>query len=294
MGASPPTFETEWLDFKGAEKAEDKDVKKIWSQALAGFANTQGGVLIWGVDARKDVTTGVDAAHGLSLVSSPNAFKSRLLELHGQATDPPVVGVEVEAYSAPGEAQRGFVVCLVPESPFRPHRAENDGKKFYLRAGDDFFVPSVSILRSLFFPQSRPLLIPEIASVHGPDLPSRRHTVVLYLKNEGTATGSDVYIRVQHGPLSNVNRKFDDNWSVNMLADIYGIDAKRPLHPGTVASFLVLHFDLSWDSKTAWFSVKVYAHDAEPRGYMFEFTEPDLLNLVTKVGNEPTSLFFEK
>jgi hypothetical protein len=44
LNATPPTFETEWLDFKGAAQTNDQDTKKTWSKALAGFANTQGGV----------------------------------------------------------------------------------------------------------------------------------------------------------------------------------------------------------------------------------------------------------
>jgi hypothetical protein len=66
LNATPPTFETEWLDFKGA--ANDQDTKKTWSKALAGFANTQGGVLVWGVDARKDQATGIDAAYRLFVI----------------------------------------------------------------------------------------------------------------------------------------------------------------------------------------------------------------------------------
>src|SRR6266404_6707775 len=65
--ATPPCFETEWLDFKGAARITDQISKRKWSEALAGFANTQGGVLIWGVDARKDPATGVDAACDVSL-----------------------------------------------------------------------------------------------------------------------------------------------------------------------------------------------------------------------------------
>ncbi len=53
-GSTSPTFETEWRDFKGAAQINDQDAKKIWSKVLSGFANTQGGVLIWGIDARKD------------------------------------------------------------------------------------------------------------------------------------------------------------------------------------------------------------------------------------------------
>src|SRR5690348_13324649 len=66
-----PTFETEYLDFKAGQipvnnnPIPDADVKKTWTEALAGFATTSGGVLIWGINADKDAATGVDAANAV-------------------------------------------------------------------------------------------------------------------------------------------------------------------------------------------------------------------------------------
>ena len=78
-GAATPTSETEWLDFKGASKIPDADAQKYWSKALAGFGTTQGGMLIWGLDCRKQGDPAVDCVMGPSYVSKPAAFKSRLM-----------------------------------------------------------------------------------------------------------------------------------------------------------------------------------------------------------------------
>src|SRR5258706_3165553 len=150
---SNPTVETEWLDFKGAEKIPDHDLRKEWSTALSGFANTEGGVVIWGIDARKDKTTGIDAASGPSLAKNPSQLRSRLAELHHTATDPPVLGVELREFPDQVAAGHGYVVCLVPESAVKPHRAENvTTKPYYIPAGDSFLPPSTSLLRHLIFP----------------------------------------------------------------------------------------------------------------------------------------------
>ena len=89
--SEPATREEEWLDFKVA--GIDKDAKRNWSRALSGFANTEGGVIVWGVIAKKD-SDDVDAANGIEMVVKPESFASRLMELHHSATDPPVAGVE--------------------------------------------------------------------------------------------------------------------------------------------------------------------------------------------------------
>ena len=64
--SNPPTSEEEWLDFKSGlhgppaklEPLGDDKIKEIWSTALAGFANTGGGVLIWGIEVRPTRTAG--------------------------------------------------------------------------------------------------------------------------------------------------------------------------------------------------------------------------------------------
>src|SRR5437867_3894786 len=103
-------FEEEWLEFKCAPNIDAVEVQQTWSKALSGFANTGGGVLIWGIRAVKDKATGVDCASAADPIDNPAALKSRLMQLHHQATDPPVLGVKVEQYAAPTSG-KGFVVC---------------------------------------------------------------------------------------------------------------------------------------------------------------------------------------
>ena len=160
VNSTPPTMETEYLDFKGAtnpktnEPIPDNDIKKTWSEALAAFATTSGGVLIWGIDARKD-SSGVDHAGSLNLVANPAAWKSRLQELHLQATDPPVPGVLIEAFPDSVSPGKGFVVCYIPESDYKPHRAEMASRRWMMRIGSNFVDVPPPVLRSLFFPQRR-------------------------------------------------------------------------------------------------------------------------------------------
>src|SRR4051812_21932724 len=98
MVADPPiTFESDWLDFRdGAHLNLDKpDVQRIWSNALSGFANVGGGVLIWGIKSKKS-SEGIEGAGELSLVTEPLKLRTKLMELHHQSTDPPVQPIRVE------------------------------------------------------------------------------------------------------------------------------------------------------------------------------------------------------
>jgi hypothetical protein len=282
VGSQPPTHETEWLDFKCAANVDEKKTKEIWSEALAGFANTQGGVLVWGIDARKDSTTGVDAASNLSLAPNPNALKSRLYQLHAEATDPPVLGVEIEAYAIPNSPSEGFVVCFIPESPFRPHRAEHANKRFLIRVGDDFKNAPVSLLRNLFFPLSRCILIPAIRACSR--LENSQYLFTGNLKNIGSATALEVYRIVEYEPVGAATHELQNWKSGPTLTPLYG-RLTHPLHPGiSVPLFQISYLKQHIAVRDFRFVVRIFARDAEAFEWNITFQESEVLSRTEKTG----------
>jgi len=171
VNSSPPTFECDWLDFKIGDdpaikdkKRLEEEQKRVWSKALSAMANSGGGVLVWGIKAEKDKATGIDAANALALVPDVHQFVTRLQELHRQATDPPVLNVDYLPVPTSDTDRAGLVACLIPDSPYKPHRAEFvEGKPFFVRAGDNSAPASVALLRSLFYPSANSELTVEFA-----------------------------------------------------------------------------------------------------------------------------------
>lgn len=280
VGANPPTFESEWLDFKGAQKISDREIKHIWSQALAGFANTQGGVLIWGIDARKDRTTGIDTASSLSLVPNPTALKSRLNELHAQSTEPPILGVEIEVYQAGGSGE-GFVVCYVPESSFRPHRAEQADRQYIIRAGDDFVTASVSLLRSLFFPQTRCRLVPTLHATCSENGDYWSVVVTGQIANVGAATAFDTYVIVHYEP-DGLTQGYE-GWRTGPTLRPWHGEALSPLHPGLSRHFFGLTVSKPAANEIV-FRVQIFARDAEPFEWAFSFSLEEAKQGARKTG----------
>jgi hypothetical protein len=209
INTANPTPETDWLDFKTEphdQKQRDRKIGETWSEALGGFANNQGGVLIWGIDARKIKVRGVeiDAAWGEKPMTDPIALMSRLTELQRGATDPPLANVEIKPYELPERPGSGFVVCYVPEGAFKPYRSEQASRQYYLRAGDNFIVMPRSVLAAMFHPRSRPVFkaratlswaLVDRAQVGGRDVAQLACNIELI--NSGTASAKDVFILVK-------------------------------------------------------------------------------------------------
>src|SRR5262245_2475530 len=83
------------LDFKliGNPPFGNRDDRRTLAKALSGFANAEGGVIVWGVDARKNADD-VDCARPSQPIQSLPLFVSKLWEYSASATSPSVDGVE--------------------------------------------------------------------------------------------------------------------------------------------------------------------------------------------------------
>jgi hypothetical protein len=247
VNSTPPTVETDWLDFKTEDtdpSRRDRKSRRDWSEALGGFANNQGGVLIWGIDARKTQTPEgmIDAARAEKPVASPLQVRSKLVEWHRGATDPPHSNVDVRAFPLPEDAARGFVVCYVPEGPFKPYRSEQAEQQYYLRAGDSTHVMSRSILASLFHPRPRALF--RVRGKFAWQLLTRQSGAGrdiaellcdLELVNVGTASAKEVTVRVSfeaseahNGEVINPHGTL---WSMLRIGEQHELRAVRTIHP---------------------------------------------------------------
>lgn len=293
VNPSDPVSEEEWLDFKGKPR-DDHDAKKIWSKALAGYANITDGLLIWGIDARKDEATGRDVAVALRLIEDPIAFKGRLRELQPDATNAPVMGVEIEAYPGTGDGP-GFVVCFVPESAHKPHRAEFADRQWYYRAGTNFKPAEPGLLRTLFYPQRSTRFDLEVTlscRFQGFIRPAPRAEASLrvsaVLKVEGSATARDVYVtmRCEWPSLDVANRIVTVDWdSKGHGRNGYGFAARRSLHPGEECTLFhdaeemvkrpatwLGDFDYALDVSTGPFRFAVHAADQERQLFEADFS----------------------
>lgn len=204
----------------------------------------------------------------MRLISDPPVFESSLRDWIRDATNPPVTGVEYQSYlNSSGE---GFVVCLIPESMHKPHRAEFESKNYYYRAGDDFLIVEPGLLRTLFYPQSIPNIWLEV-DLHyrlnpadlaieyekNPDAfgfnklinstSSMSYDVVLH--NDGAATAKDIYVVVKSSDDLNFYQKTDWVISENLLGDAAFL-SRRPIHPGEITELFSASFQKNFSNKT--------------------------------------------
>ena len=127
--------ETLVLDFKTkapAKEGGDRGDRRTLAKALSAFANSMGGLLVWGVECRKNAD-GIDEVSGFKPVEQLAKFTSVMRDWTVEAVMPKLADVEVCAIDEGGD--NGFLLIDVPRSERRPHRCEIGEKLYYRRAG---------------------------------------------------------------------------------------------------------------------------------------------------------------
>jgi hypothetical protein len=175
------------------------------SRAISGFANSEGGVIVWGVDCRTG-QGGADIPRCKVLLSDCRAFVSWLEGAVSGCTLPVCPGV-ISTPLSTGDGARGFAATYIPSSFLAPHQAIPEAK-YFIRAGSSFVPAPHAVLSALF--GKRPAPRP-IHSLVVRDAEIRPHTttlvvmVSLLLHNVGRAIARDVFATcdfVHHGQVS--------------------------------------------------------------------------------------------
>lgn len=155
-----------FLDYKrsadsGAGTKLHADDRHNLARALSGFANSEGGIVLWGVDCVVDPATGADVPTAKAPISDPKRFVSWLEGEISACTIPPVANARHLSITQPA-APNGFVVTLVPKSDTAPHRCligKDKSKDRYLaRAGSSFYAIGHDVLAGMFGRRPQPKL----------------------------------------------------------------------------------------------------------------------------------------
>lgn len=145
--------ESLFLDFKrspqdGQSKNLALEDNKNLAKAISGFANSSGGVIVWGVDCRRDSSTGNEIAEKHPLVDA-SGFNTKLQAAISRTTIPAHPGVQVLFFDEPGHSPSGYVVVYVPQSHIGPIRSVATNH-YHIRTGSDFGVVPHDVLAGMF------------------------------------------------------------------------------------------------------------------------------------------------
>lgn len=245
-----------FLDFKrssddGSGAHLSGDDRKNLAKAISGFGNSEGGIVIWGVDCRHSKPRG-DVAQAKFKISNVKRFKSLLEGAVSGLTMPPHPNVEHTITE--NEQGDGFVVTSIPKSYLAPHQSVVEAK-YYMRAGSDFVPTPHGVLAGMFGRRPQPEIFHlwTFAKAKLQDNAAIVFDVGLILRNRSAAIARDIFVNLTVRPPGGNSRigfvPGDSSiWSASVAFDqISQLLSKVHfrLAPEALARAATLHFTLS-------------------------------------------------
>ena len=225
-----------FLDFKrssdggGGSRLSDIDRNNL-AKAISGFGNSEGGVVVWGVDCSSD-HTGADVAKAKVPIQDPARFVSWLEGAVSGSTVPPHQGVRSIAVDS--SSGGGFAVTLVPRSNHIPHQMVGR-RQYYIRAGSDFVPTPHAVLAGMFGRVPQPNVFPVFTIGSGKVVGDAIEcSVGIIIRNEGPGIASDLFVNLlvvsfPWDPSSLALVPTSDNWTTTWS---FGRDMSLISKPG--------------------------------------------------------------
>ena len=191
-----PVTEELFLEYKrsagnGAGTSLNNKDRANLAKAISCFGNSEGGVIVWGVDCRSDPIRG-DVPSASVPISNPSRFKSWLEQATTGLTIPPHTGVRHHAIA------EGFVVSLIPSGIHAPYQNVGD-LSYYIRSGSNFAKAPHAVLagkfgrrpqsaiKHHFFVSKMPVFMPDR---------SVKTQAGLMIRNYGRGIAEDIFVNV--------------------------------------------------------------------------------------------------
>jgi len=187
------------LDFKVSRPEMTRDDRKSLATCLSGFSNSAGGIVVWGVETKRDTASNLDVASRLVPLTSLSAFLGTLRSITPSAVSPMVPGVLHKGIEDGHDV--GFAATLVPASDSGPHMAKSGEDRYYRRNGDAFFRMEHFELEDMFGRRPRPELSAFYRIEPGGSngvIPVAR--IVVGLRNTGRGTAHHPFLAVSPEP----------------------------------------------------------------------------------------------
>lgn len=225
--------------------------KKNLAKAVSGFANSGGGILIWGFE---------DTTLKPKPITNAQIFCQKLLETASQITDPIVSGIDGFSIISNKETNEGFSIIFIPESTLPPHRVilniDEIKNHYFIRTGSSFSVASHTILEDMFGRRPKPNLLLSTSYKHSGSSKNDQHwiTIILGIQNSGRGIAKSPFLEIVVRPPHEISKHGIDgngHFGLPQLANSlgrferrYGATQTHVIHPGIVFDVTAINLEV--------------------------------------------------
>jgi len=228
--------EGQYLECKSPKAPQlGTDTRLKLAEAASGFANSGGGVILWGISTTHHAHAGLDVLSQLEPLGNARPFGHQIDRAIRTDTNPSISGATSKVLPAEGSSTKGIIATYVPPTSADPVQSVLD-KNFYIRVGDAFHEMPYDILRRMFAGALSPDLRPIFNSALVEKDAAGAWTIPILVRNHSSfsAESAKLILQVTNPDAcdSITPTTFSDQSRVNPGRRLYIADLEGPLYRG--------------------------------------------------------------
>ena len=188
--------EGQYLECKAPHEPRlDRGMRAKLAEAAAGFANSGGGVILWGVSTDKHQASGLDVLTQMQPIGNVKGLAQQVDRALPGLTVPRLALQSSRILHRARGDTKGLIVTYVPPTPGDPVQSTVD-RYFHFRSGDEFHEMPYELLKRMFAGAAGPILKPIFDARLVECDEKGAWKVPILLSNESSAAAKDTRVSV--------------------------------------------------------------------------------------------------
>lgn len=265
--------EGDYLECKSPQSPRlSSGLKAQLAEAVSGFSNSGGGVILWGVSTVKHKHSGLDVLAQIEPIGKCRNFARQVDKQIPLLSTPSIKAPPSTVLYARKGDTKGIVVTYIPPTLGDPVWSNTD-QKFYFRYGDQFSVLPYEMLKRLFAatdtPDLHPLFDHRLISLEEDGL----WKIPIVIQNRSSAVAEHVNVSVEiENPSSCQTIRTDepriglrDTSDINPGRKTFGANLQGVVHRGLNIVVDSLRVGMKQRKRALKLKIKIYANNMRAR-----------------------------